>query len=206
MQKQLRYDDKKLLALFQRFMDIIGTIENEHNRDAVKHMMDEVGDKFFAAPAAGRLSYHNCFPGGLCAHSMNVYSIFKKLASSYGKDFSEDDMIIAALFHDLGKAGYGDEPYFVEKNSNWHKEKMGLYYEHNEALQYMPHAQRSLQVLSDYDVNLPNNVYTAILIHDGQYVAENKPYAMNEGKFALLLSMSDRLACEIEKENWEAIQ
>jgi len=206
MQKQLRYDDKKLLDIFQKFISITEQISNEHNNKAIKCIMDNIGESFFATPASGRLAYHNCFPGGLCAHSLNVYSVFKKLAASYGTDFNEDDIIIAALFHDLGKTGYNGKPYFVEKNSKWHQEKMGLFYEHNEDLRYMPHAQRSLQILSDYDVRLSNDVYTGILIHDGQYVAENKPYSMKEGRFALLLSMADRLACEIEKDKWLSIQ
>ena len=96
--------------------------------------------------------------------------------------------------------------YYVPKNSKWHEENMGLYYETNPNLRYMPHAQRSLQLLGDYGFNLVNDVYTGILIHDGQYVDENKPYKMKEGKFALLLQMADRLACEIEKEKWDDIQ
>ena len=206
MQKQTRYDDKKLLAIFQKFAEIGNLIQNEHNREAISHMIETVGTSFFEAPASGRLEYHNCFPGGLCAHSLNVYSIFKKLTDMYGKEFAHDDVIIAALFHDLGKIGHNGVPYYIPKDSEWHKEKMGLYYETNPALRYMPHAQRSLQILADFDVELSTDVYTAILIHDGQYVPENKPYAMKEGRFALLLSMADRLACEIEKDAWMAIQ
>jgi len=204
--KQLRLDDTKLLQIFTQFVDLTKTIESEHNRESIAHLLDDMGEAFFAAPASGRAMYHNCFPGGLCEHSLRVYSIFKNLCDTYGTDFKHDDILIASLFHDLGKAGTSEKPFYVPKNSDWHAKNMGLYYENNPDLRYMPHAQRSLQTLSEYDVELSNDVYTGILIHDGQYVAENKPYAMQEGKFAILLSMADRLACEIEKEKWLAIQ
>ena len=204
--KQLIFSDKKLLQVFTGFNDLVKSIEDPDLQKSLRTLMDDLGERFFTAPASGRLEYHNCMPGGLVEHSLRVYSIFRNLSSSYGKDFSEDDMKVAALFHDFGKVGSLTKPYFVLKNSEWHKDKMGLYYEHNPELSFMPHAQRSLQTLAHYEVPLEDHTSLGILIHDGQYVQENKPYAMNEGKFALLLSMADRLACEIEKEKWQEIQ
>ena len=204
--KQLKFDDKKLLAIFQSFMNGIEEIECPTNKKAAKNLMDELGERFFTAPASGRLAYHNCMPGGLVEHSLRVYSIFKNLSSQYGEDFENDDIIIASLFHDFGKVGDLVKDYYVPKNSDWHVKNMGLVYEINPELNYMPHAQRSLELLSYYGFNLVSDVYRGILIHDGQYVDENKPYKMKEGRFALLLSMADRLACEIEKDRWDAIQ
>ena len=202
----MRYDDKKLLALFEKFMEITRQIDDPHNRKAIERLMDDVGERFFEAPASGKLEWHNCFAGGLCAHSMNVYHILKDLCAKFHKDVNPDDIIIAALFHDLGKAGYNGTPYYVPKNSKWHLEKMGLVYDINQELNWMPHAQRSVLVLNEYEVNLSEMVTVGILIHDGQYVEANKSYAMKEGMFPLLVSMADRLATEIEKNKWESIQ
>jgi len=207
MKKQLLFDNKKLLNCFESFNKLVNSISNEEARLPLQNLMEDLGERFFEAPASGKLAFHNCMPGGLCEHSLRVYSIFKNLVKSYGdSNWDEDDILIAGLFHDLGKVGTLDKPYFVPKNSQWHLEKMGMVYESNPELPFMPHAQRSLFLLQHYNVKLNDLVYGAILIHDGQYVDENKPYKMNEGKFAILLHMADRLACEIEKEKWLAIQ
>lgn len=203
--KQLKFSDKKIIAMAEFFNQKIEEIECPTNKAAAKALMEDFGERFFTAPASGRLMYHNCCVGGLLEHSIRVYTIFKDLCNDYHEVESHDDIIIAALFHDLGKIGTKDMEYYIPKNSKWHEENMGLYYETNPNLRFMPHAQRSLQLLGEYGFNLINDVYTGILLHDGQYVDENKPYRMKEGMFATLLHMADRIACEMEKEKYEKL-
>jgi len=203
--KQIKFSTDKIMALVDYFNNKIDEIECPKNHAAARALIEDVGERFFSAPASGRLMYHNCCVGGLLEHSIRVHTIFSDLCEKYHEVESKDDIIIAALFHDIGKIGTLDQDYYVPKNSKWHEENMGLYYESNPKLRFMPHAQRSLQLLGQYEFNLVNDVYTGILIHDGQYVDENKPYKMKEGKFPLLLHMADRLACEIEKEKWEEL-
>ena len=206
MYKQMKLSDEKLAKVFESFMKGVNRIENSHNRDALTKMMEgPVGERFLAAPASSRVMYHNCFVGGLAEHSLRVYGIFKNLSDQYGEKFPHDDILIAALFHDLGKAGTLEEPYFIPKNSDWHLEKMGQVYDYNDNIDFMQTAQRSLRLLGLHDVRMSDNVYRGILLHDGQYIPENASYRMKEGKFASLLHMADRLACEMEVEKWRKL-
>ena len=70
------------------------------------------------APASGRAWYHNAFPGGYVAHvlniiqwSLNYYELFKK-QGMYLDDITEESVIFAAMFHDLGKVGNMEEDYY----------------------------------------------------------------------------------------------
>lgn len=60
---------------------------------------------FFTAPASTQ--YHCNFDGGLCYHSLNVYSCLVNLVDQYAKDkYSKSTLIVVALLHDLAKVDY----------------------------------------------------------------------------------------------------
>lgn len=62
---------------------------------------------FFEAPASRK--DHNSYPGGLVAHSLNVYRVAKELSLVMRNinpdlEISDDSLIIASLLHDVCKA------------------------------------------------------------------------------------------------------
>ena len=65
---------------------------------------------FFTAPASTR--YHGSYEGGLCEHSLNVYSCLKdfmarpRMKEMYGISYSDESIAIAALLHDLCKINF----------------------------------------------------------------------------------------------------
>lgn len=207
MPKQLLFTAEKLTTVFSTFQALIESIEGARYRTPILEMFEEIGERYYTAPAAHKGEFHNSCPGGLAEHSLRVYKIASGLLQQYVKTgYTEDDVIVAALMHDLGKIGDRTTDYYVPNDSDWHIEKLGQYYKFNPDLRYMPHTQRSLQLLGEFGVPLSRNMYEGILLHEGQYVPANKDYAMHESKFALMMHWADRLACEIEKESWEAIQ
>lgn len=73
---------------------------------------------FFTAPASTK--YHGAYPGGLVAHSLNVWNAliqpldtsgFKDLADSMHETFreTEETMTICALLHDVCKADFYEQ-------------------------------------------------------------------------------------------------
>ena len=194
--------DDILLAVGE-FMDIVNGIEDEEKKKAILNLLDHVDERFFTAPASGRVTYHNCFPGGLVEHSIRVYKNLKILVENFCDDqIHEDEIIVAGLFHDLGKIGSINEPYYVDQDSDWHQEKLGEYYTHNDNLTYMGTAQRSLFLLNYFGVPLNEIETQAILIHDGQYVDANKPYKQKEEMLSLLLHQADMISCKQEERRY----
>lgn len=85
---------------------------------------------FFTAPASTR--FHLCEPGGLLAHSLNVYTEAKlireaqiKLRSDLATRLSDGSVAITSLLHDVCKAEiYREvEKNRKDKNGNWEKYK-----------------------------------------------------------------------------------
>jgi hypothetical protein len=161
-----------------------------------------VGEEFFMAPASVKEEYHNCFPGGLCDHSLRVVDNLKKLANSLaGGRYTIDQLEFVGLFHDLGKVGDGSNPYYLPNPDDWQRSKRGILYITNKDCAYMPTSERGLFVLQKYGIELNAEEYLAIRLNDGQYDDTNKNYKMKEPDLALLVHFADRWATSQEKSN-----
>lgn len=113
-------------------------------RDGIDELLKwlEASD-FFEAPASTR--FHGNYEGGLCEHSLNVYSELRRLKTIYGLNFSEETMAIAALFHDLCKANFykQGERNVKDKNGKWYVKPI---YEIDEKLP-LGHGEKSCIIL-----------------------------------------------------------
>lgn len=203
---QLKLTTKEHAKNVDEFLGLISSITDVKLKAGLMKILETMGERLFEAPASNKLEYHNCFSGGLVDHSLRVYRNLRLLRDSFAPEISDDSIILVSLFHDLGKVGSVDEPYFIPQTSAWHKEKLGMYYEHNTKIGYLGTAQRSLRLFDQFNVPTTEDEYKAVLIHDGQYIPENKPYAHKEGMLGLLLHQADMLACKMEHDKWESAQ
>lgn len=85
---------------------------------------------FFEAPASTR--FHGCVPGGLLAHSLNVYDqaillrdMEVKVRPDLAGVLTDDSIAVAALLHDVCKAEIYKEvvKFRKDKNNQWEKYK-----------------------------------------------------------------------------------
>jgi hypothetical protein len=184
-------------ALFLKMCSKLG-----ERSEAVTKMVEHMDERLLMAPASTKLSFHCAHPGGLVEHSLNVLRNLKKLIQLYDADISSESMIMVSLFHDWGKVGDLDEAYYLEQDSDWHREKLGQMYKINEDIQSMPNAERGLWLMQHFGVQLTLDEWIAIRTNDGQGVDENKPYFGREPTLALLLQHADQMATKKEKEKY----
>ena len=87
----------------QAYIELLRSTKREGIENLISYL--ETKTDFFTAPASTR--FHNNFDGGLLLHSLNVYNNFKKLLEIRPDvQVDEENIIIAALCHDLCKANY----------------------------------------------------------------------------------------------------
>lgn len=193
---------------FQKKVDLMKTLISsfpQERREKVEQMMQsDFGANYLIAPASSKVEFHSCYDGGLLVHSLNVVKHLKMLADKLcpGK-YDDPTLCFVGLFHDLGKAGDGTEPYYIEETSDWHRTKLGKLYDINKKCQPGPTSERGLFVLQSLGISLSYDEWQAIRLNDGQYVEENKPYSMKETTLSLLLHWADRFSCDAEKQENE---
>ena len=147
---------------------------------------------WLSAPASTR--FHLCREHGLLEHSVNVAETLLQLKALLAPELSDESCVVAALLHDLGKAGVPGRPQYL-KNEPSEKQKAYGYpasrpYSFNNGLVYMSVPARSLY-LAGSRFPFTETEAQAILYHDGQYVEDNRSVAGHEEKLTLLLQYAD---------------
>ena len=201
-------DENKIQENYNKFM---AYIEADERADKLKEMYEVLNDQLLIAPASGRTYYHNAFPGGYLDHVLHVAEIALRHAATYkdiGGDinFTKQELIFAALHHDLGKLGTEDGPYYIDQDSDWHR-KRGELYKTNENIQYMKVPERGLMMLQKYGVPVTEAEWISIKLSDGLYDEGNKSYLMNYSPYAMktnlpyIIHWADHMACSMERDN-----
>ena len=179
-------------------------------------MYDFFEERMCLAPASGREHFHNAHPGGYVEHVLHItqfsYQIYKlwKQNGATIDNFTVEELLFAALHHDLGKVGNLVEDNYIENDSDWHRKNRDEIYTHNPALQYMKVPDRGLWLLQHYGVKVTDKEYIGIKLTDGLYDEANKAYLMSwnpdfglRTNMAYILHQADMMATHIESDQWK---
>ena len=128
-----------------------------NRKEAVKIMISYIGDEYVMAPASSKTWYHSAFPGGYVDHVNRVVEYAVKQMRLYKEmggeiDFTEEELVFAALFHDLGKLGDGDQPNYITQTDKWRQDKLSEMYTYNPNLDFMLIPDRSLFILQKFGI------------------------------------------------------
>ena len=207
---------EKIKSNWEEYREIVNTLFPTR-KVALNKMYDEFEERMVFMPASGVEHYHNAFAGGYVDHILRVIDCAKSLHATWtamGSDMSgytEEELIFAAMHHDLGKIGFpgeGNEVYQIE-TSDWHRKNQGKMYRHNENIPFAMVPDLSIWLLQEYGVKMSWTEYQAIKIHDGMYDEANKPYfvarspqAKMKTNLPIILHHADHMASTIEYERW----
>ena len=183
--------------------------------EKLNEMYDYFEERMMFAPASGREHFHNAHAGGYVEHVIHVMEAslqIKKLWEKTGAtiNFTDEELIFAAIHHDLGKVGDLAEDYYTPNDSDWHRKNQGLVYKHNGNLQYMTVTDRAIFLLNHFGINMSELEYVGLRLTDGLYEEGNKSYYMSYNKdfslksnIAYILHQADMMATHIEYDEWK---
>jgi hypothetical protein len=139
-------------------------------------------DRMVIAPASGTAHFHLCATGGYVQHILNIihYSkIFYKVwkdNGAYVDDYTEEELIFAAMHHDLGKVGDMDNDNYLPNESEWHVKNQGKFYVNNPELQFMTPPDRGIWILNQFGIKMTMMEMIGIKLTDGMYDEGNIQY------------------------------
>jgi hypothetical protein len=179
---------------FQSFLEKLGD-----RSPAAIQMTDALGERLALCPASAKKDYHNATPGGLVDHSLRVLGNAIRLSGAFGWKIQKDSLIIATLFHDLGKVGDHESDYYIPQTDQWRIDKLGEEYTYNKDMQYMTVPDRSVYLCQYFGLKLTKDEFLAIKLNDGQYADENAAYKLKEPMLADVVHMADLISTKQEK-------
>ena len=122
----------------------------------------EKNTDFFTAPASTR--FHSAVPGGLCAHSLNVYDL---LAERFSDSEDAESIAISSLLHDICKANFYKESTRNVKNEQTGSWEKVPYYTIDDQFPF-GHGEKSV-FLAERFMKLKTNEAIAIRWHMGGF-------------------------------------
>lgn len=163
------------------------------NRKGIKDLIDWLDNSDFkVAPASSR--YHNCFEGGLLAHSINVYNeCIKQKDLIRLFNIPIDSIIIASLLHDICKVNYyKTEMRNVKVNGQWVQQPFYIV----EDMFPIGHAEKSIIIAQNF-IKLNEVEIAMIRGHMGGFVSDqyfNVSALNNKYPEAIILQHADMVA------------
>lgn len=200
---------------WDKHLRIVDTFITGERKEKLKALYVSFADEMVMAPASGRPTFHNAFPGGYVDHVNRVVHCALKTKVLWQEmgatiDFTDEELVFTALNHDLGKLGAEGKPYYLPQTDKWRQDKLGELYTHNSDLSYMLIQDRSLFTLQQNGIQVNEKEYLAIKLHDGLYDDVNKPYYLSfnpdsklRTNLVYILHQADFLASKIEYDTWK---
>ena len=210
-----KLNETQLKENWDKLINLVSETFSGERKEKLLKMYDYFESRMMFTPGSGTAHFHNCFIGGYVEHVLHITKIARKLFVDYKElgahiDYTEEEVIFAALHHDLGKVGDLENDYYVPNDSKWHIENQGKYYKRGKDLNFMTVTDRAIYLLNHFGITMSENEYLALRLTDGMYEEANKTYLMQyldenkvKSNLPILLHQADMLASRIEYENWK---
>jgi hypothetical protein len=162
----------------------------------ILNYVDNNAERIMLAPASTKRDYTCCHPGGLVEHSLRVLQNAAKLRQVYNltDSIATQSVILCSLFHDIGKIGTQSKEYYVDNTSDWHRDKLGVYYNIADRFQHVPVSQLSLFTLSQNKVEIDIDEWYAMSVVGNKATREDLP-TQGEPWISVILSQAIKSAC-----------
>lgn len=200
---------------YQKHLKIVDHYISDR-KDKVIELITSFGDNYVMSPASGKSWHHNAFPGGYVDHVNRVVQYAIKQTKMYEEmggtvDYTEEEIVFAALFHDLGKLGDGEQENYIQQTDQWRRDKLFENYTYNPDLDFMLVPDRSLYILQNNGIPVNKKEFLAIRLHDGvfdkaneAYFYSNMPSSRMKTSIVNVLHSADFLASKVEYDMWRA--
>ena len=174
----------------ERFNELLLSTETVGMFDLIDHL-EKIS--FYDAPASG--GNHMAKDGGLLEHSLNVYDVAVSMISlnTFNTYVKYEDLVIASLLHDVGKAGCYDQPYYLENILKSGKRSDAKPFETNKEINLIQHQDSSVLIVSKF-INLTYHQHVAIKYHNGLYTADGRDINGKETPLYLIIHFADMWA------------
>ena len=211
-EQQIQDNWNKLIQLIK---DTFPEDYPDNRRENLLRMYHYFEDRMCIAPASGKEHYHNAFVGGYVEHVLHVTDLALKINKLWKDNgasinYTDEELVFAAIHHDLGKVGDLKNDYYVPNESDWHRKNQGLIYKHNEDLQFMTVTDRAIFLLNHFGVKYSEWEYIGLRLTDGLYEEANKNYYIGyqpsrslKSNIAYILHQADSMATHIEYDRWK---
>ena len=188
--------ERDIESLWNKYEKLLSILDDE----GVNKLIEDHGQRIIECSYSQKISEPYCGIGGLVAYSLDLAKNAKVLSQTLKYDISAHAIIKCALLSEVGRIGTEHLGRFILSNSDWHKEKLGQYFDWNESCPKYNVYHMSLWYIQKYKISLSWDEWQTIMLMTSQSSEDSKFYGNHKSNLSLLLSISKDIVLKKEKD------
>ena len=195
------YKERDVESLWKKYNNLLKGLENKN----VDNLIESWDQRIIMSSFSQREKEPFCGIGGLVEYSLELAKASNNISKALNYDTNKSSIIKCCLLSTLGRVGTLTEDRYVECQSDWHKEKLGQYYDWNESCPKYQVNDMTLFILQSFKVYLTWDEWQAISLIKDMTSEDNKFYNMHKSRLSLVLQLAHESVMKDEKDKIDGV-
>ena len=195
------YKERDVETLWEKYSKLLEMLNDEN----VSNLITSMDQRILMSSFSQREKEPFCGIGGNVEYSLELAKKANALNKAFEYGLSKASIIKCALLSILGRVGTLTINRYVETTSEWHKEKLGQYYDWNEDCPKYQINDMTLFLLQFYNVKLTWEEWNAISLIKDMTSEDNKFYNLHKSRMALILQLAHEAVMKDEKDKIDGV-
>ena len=188
------YKQRDVESLWSKYEGLLNKLQDEN----INELIESQGQRIIMGSFSQREKEQFCGIGGLVEYALELAKTSSAITKALNYDLSKASIIKCSLLSVLGRVGTLTINRFVDTTSEWHKEKLGQYYDWNESCPKYQVSDMTLFALQHYDVKLTWDEWCAISLLRESSSESNKFYGFSKSRLATVMGLANEAVLKDE--------
>lgn len=190
------YKERDVETLWNRYNNLLKKLNDEN----VDNLVNKWDQRIIMSSFSQREKEPFCGIGGLVEYSLELAKASNNILKALNYDTNTKSIIKCTLLSILGRVGNEVQDRYVECQSEWHKEKLGQYYDWNESCPKYQVNDMTLFILQRHNINLSWEEWEALSLLKDMSSEDNKFYSAHKSRLSLVLQMAHESVMKDERD------
>lgn len=188
------YKQRDIESLWNKYESLLSKLENNN----ISKLLEEQGQRIITSSFSLREKEHFCGIGGLVEYALELAKASSNISKALSYDISKASIIKCSLLSILGRVGTLTDDRYVDSSSEWHREKLGQYYDWNDKCPKYQVNDMTLFWLQKYNIDLSWEEWNAISLIREISSEQYKFYGSHKTRLATVLSLANEVVLKDE--------
>ena len=188
------YKQRDVEVLWSKYEGLLNKLQDEN----INNLLEKQGQRIIMGTYSQREKEQFCGIGGLVEYALELAKTSSSITKALNYDLSKASIIKCSLLTVLGRVGTPDIDRFVDTTSDWHKDKLGQYFDWNEDCPKYQVNDMTLYWLQRFNVTLSWDEWNALLLIRDNSSEVSKFYGAHKSRLATVLSLANEAVLKDE--------
>ena len=190
------YKERDVETLWNKYSNLLSRLNDEN----VDNLISKWDQRIIMSSFSQREKEPLCGIGGLVEYSLELAKASNNILKALNYDTNPMSIIKCSLLSILGRVGNATQDRYVECESEWHKEKLGQYYDWNESCPKYQVNDMTLFILQRHNINLSWEEWEALSLLKDMTSDDNKFYSAHKSRLSLVMQMAHESVMKDERD------